>query len=282
MHESKLHFLKAVLGEDGANALSKAAARSQELGEALIPRTVLAWLNVASRYGYEGDLPGVTNTYLAFKKSETGFTGSVSVGDELYKFESSSLFHVAGAVLVAMGVSPDAIALNTKDLDIERLGKTIDCLVKARIVTDDLAKAAKPKTGGAGGGGKMPHGPPAAAIPPEAPTPPTPTAPKNKLPGQKAKKPPGPKPPKPIGSNTLGNKPPSASTLKVKKSELQKECRTCGFTQLRKEVPTGCMCFRDLFKSLSSTPTEDGFTFVLDAEWDEDATVTFLETIGRK
>jgi hypothetical protein len=76
MDGRKFQFLKAVLGEDGAKALAKAAERAPELGNALLPRTIMAWLGVASRDDFEGTIPGVENTYLQFTKAEAKYSGS--------------------------------------------------------------------------------------------------------------------------------------------------------------------------------------------------------------
>ena len=96
-------FLVATLGEDGATALSKAAERSPVLGPVLVPRAILAWLQLQQDANYEGELPGVTNSYLSFQKASgfqktltTGtptpdsFTGVIAVGDKSYGFEDAS------------------------------------------------------------------------------------------------------------------------------------------------------------------------------------------------
>lgn len=117
----------------------KASERSPALEHALVPRAILAWIKSASMY--DGDLPGVDGAVVSFEKSETGFAGSIGIGEGLYKFQSASVFHLAASVAVALGVSQDEDADDVRDLDLERLGKSIDILAKARRATVELAKA---------------------------------------------------------------------------------------------------------------------------------------------
>lgn len=140
MDDRKLKFLKAVLGEDGAKALAKAAERGPELENALLPRTIMSWLGLAARDDFEGRLPGVENTYLQFSKSEDRFSGSVAVGDEVYAFQQASILHLGACVAVALGADHERVSLRLRDLDIQRLGKNIDLLVKARVAVKELKK----------------------------------------------------------------------------------------------------------------------------------------------
>lgn len=140
MDPRKFKFLVSVLGADGAKALAKAAERSQELENALLPRTILAWLGIAARSDYEGGIPGVDNTYIQFQKSEDKFTGSISIGDDIYSFEDAALLHMASAVAVALGQDHERVSPGLRDMDIQRLGKNIDTLVKARVAVAELRK----------------------------------------------------------------------------------------------------------------------------------------------
>jgi hypothetical protein len=80
MNPTTFSFLKAVLGNDGAQALKKAIARDPRLEHYLVPRTLMGWL--ASRPQYEGHVPGVREVYLSFAKSEAGFEGSIGIGNQ--------------------------------------------------------------------------------------------------------------------------------------------------------------------------------------------------------
>ena len=141
MESRKYRFLQAVLGEDGARALAKASARSREIEPALLPRAIMAWLGSAGLGDYEGDIPGVPDTYLQFRKSEEGrFTGSVSIDRVVYTFKRASPLHLAASIAVAVGADQESLSPSLRDLDIQRLGKSLDTLVKARAVVAELRK----------------------------------------------------------------------------------------------------------------------------------------------
>lgn len=140
MNDRELRFMEGVLGANGARALFKAAERSAALKGALMPRTILAWLDLATRYQYEGELPGVENTYFTFKKNEAqGFDGAVSIGEDVFSFEKATVYHVAGSIAAALGSEPGAVD-GVKDLDLARLGRSIDLLAKAQVVAAELEK----------------------------------------------------------------------------------------------------------------------------------------------
>lgn len=133
MISRKLQFLQAVVGEDGARALSKAAERATELDQAIFPRTILAWLDVTASFGHEGTVPGVEVPF-NFKKSESGFDGSIAVNGELYRFRDVTLDHVAGCVAVALGLDHERVGSQARPEQIMKLGKSIDLLVKSQLV----------------------------------------------------------------------------------------------------------------------------------------------------
>lgn len=273
--------MSAVLGEDGAKALKKAAERSNALENALLPRTIFAWLNIATKYEYEGEIPGVHNTYVNFKKSDDGFSGSVTIGDDLYSFTNASMFHVAASVAVAIGVDGEHVGESIRDVDVERLGKSIDLLAKAKIVTKELQKSGAKKPKGAGedeeGTGKA-H----AATKPQAPEAPVPTQPLKQLARKGIKIPKIPKPPG-MAKPAKPAKPAKAPTsIKLSQSESKRACAMCGLTQFKGDRFAGCLCFRDLAKNAKSIKEGDSYTIQVGGDWDQDAIVTFLESIGRK
>lgn len=273
--DRKQQFLAAVLGDDGARALSKAAERSEELSGALLPRTVIAWLNLAQRFQYEGQLPGLENTHIAFAKSESvpdRYSGSVTIDDSVYDFENANIYHVAGAVALAVGAT-EADINGIRDLDVERLGKNIDLLAKTRLVTQTLAKATVAEIRKAAEG-------PGSAAAPNAPTPPaapTPTAPTTNASISITRK---KKPKLPKGMKKPAAPTPS-STLKLSEAEIKTECGVCGLTQIKGPRFAGCLCFRELAKSVKMTKTETGVVLELGQDWDGDAVITFLESVGR-
>lgn len=140
MDDRKYKFLVGVLGQDGASALKKAGERSPELGGAIFPRAVIAWLNVAGREQFEGSLPGVEDSYLHFSKSEGTFSGEVAVNDEVYTFEKANMVHLGACVAIALGADHEQISPRLRDLDLQKLGKNIDTIVKARVAMAELKR----------------------------------------------------------------------------------------------------------------------------------------------
>jgi GNAT superfamily N-acetyltransferase len=144
MDGRKLQFLRAVLGVEGAQALIKATERGPALESAIIPRTIMAWLGVASRSDFDDEIPGVPTAHLKFVKSENGYSGSIDIEADTYKFDSASVNHLGACVAVALGADCE-LDSEIRDLDIKRLGKSIDLLTKAQVVKDaqeeDLKKA---------------------------------------------------------------------------------------------------------------------------------------------
>jgi RimJ/RimL family protein N-acetyltransferase len=138
---SATDFLKAVLGTDGAQALEKAADRVPLLESVLVPRTIVAWLGSAVRVQYEGEIPGIANSYFAVRKSESDhLSGIVMVGDEAHSFENESLLYVAAAVGVAIGVNGQKLDPALRGQDLSKLGKSIDLLVRGRFASLLLAE----------------------------------------------------------------------------------------------------------------------------------------------
>jgi hypothetical protein len=282
MDARKLSFLQAVAGEDGANALAKAAAFGPDVEWAIFPRAVMAWLEAVSHIPYDADLPGVAGTRLKLSKNESTYSGCITLGSDLYTFRNASMFHVAGSVAVALGDDADhAPALVSPAL--AKLGKSIDLLVRSKT----LRKMAKPKGGAAGGKGIQLPGTAALPRPPEGPAPPIPTAPKpsgpaagTKTAGTPAKegdvKPGGTAKPAP-GTKPLPKKP----SLKVTKAEAAQPCPACGGTQFDGKKYSACMCFQDLAKAVKTTATEDGYILEFGSGWDQDAITTLAENLGK-
>jgi hypothetical protein len=111
MDGRKFQFLKAVLGDDGAKALAKAAERAPELGTRSCPGPSWpGWASPAVTTS-RAPSPAYENTYLQFTKSEAKYSGSVSVGDEVYSFEAATICISAPAwqwrsALIMSGCAP--------------------------------------------------------------------------------------------------------------------------------------------------------------------------------
>lgn len=252
-------FLKHVLGEDGQKAFEKANARLPTIEAALAPRTIISWLGTSIRMKYEGEIPGLENSYIAIQKSEEGFSGALTVGEHVHQFENEDLLHVAAAVAISLGLGDLQIDPAVKSTDISKLGKSIDMLVKARLVTRSVFEQLK-----------------------------KPLA-KDELPGKaaaprKPKEPEAPEAPVPVAPSTnKTTKPPMAKAAKelvVKKNEADHVCVDCGLKQFRRDRFVGCMCFRALAKSVTTKVQPDAYVLSLPrATWDEETIQTFMQAL---
>lgn len=139
--DKKDHFLTAVLGEDGRKALKKACVRNPELEAAILPRALWGWLASGVRSSYEGPIPGVEGTYISFKKSEENlYSGTVKFTEGPHSFANESLVYVGACMAVALGADGDRISKRLSDSKAEKLAKTIDTLVKAKVLVTELKK----------------------------------------------------------------------------------------------------------------------------------------------
>jgi len=131
-------FLAAALGPDGAAALRKAVDREPQLSSILIPRTIVGWLNFTTEYDYEGEIPGIENSYVQFQKTEAGFSGAISLEQGVYSFQNSSVYHLAAGIATALGLEPTDVDPSVRDTVLVKLGKSIDTLTKARVLMKEL------------------------------------------------------------------------------------------------------------------------------------------------
>ena len=303
---NRAQFLIQILGADAARALAKAASRSEYLAQVIVPRTILAMLEAVP--AYQGTVPGFDDCSLTYAKSETGFTGNVTLGEDFYKFESASIFHVAGAISTAMGL--DSLLFNSgRNTELQRLGKSIDLMAKSHWVGEELSKAEKKGTCEVCGGKGGKHEPrliaglvldcrndpkklkkedlekkaigegsgkSAGPVAPAAPTAPTASAAAPTTPQKLPKMGPSATPPKPA-------KPVTSSTVKLTRSEKTRACPVCSMKQFNADDKfVGCLCFRALAKSVEWTDHFDHVELRLGSEWDRETIVTFLEAVGRK
>lgn len=127
-------FLQEILGKDGAGALNRAVERIPELKSVLLPRVIVSWLSTMGKVGYDGEIPG-SNSYVSLIKSEdNGFTGALTIDNQLYSFENQDMLHVAASLGVALGLDFEPVNENIKIKELNNLGKSIDLLVKTQVV----------------------------------------------------------------------------------------------------------------------------------------------------
>jgi hypothetical protein len=277
----KYGFLKAVLGQDGAAALKKAADRLGGLEDAILPRAVLAWLSVAARNDYEGTIPGIDDSYLDFSKNQNGsYSGSIAMGEGVIPFYNATVFNLAASIALSLGA--EQFSDDYKDMDLVKLGKSIDIMAKAKFVSnaDELAKGAPgpahlgtkdeviqgpkgvpaPQTKQTAKGGKPIKAPkvaPRSAKLPQAKVP----ALKVKLPGAKA---------------------PSVAQKSFALSERagQDGCDECGLPLIKNGSFVGCMCFKDMARHVTLSKNQGKTYISFGQAIDEDGIATILESLG--
>lgn len=121
-------LFKSLLGDSGATVLERLLAT--ELSSYITPRVIVSWLRSAP----QGSVAIPTGCPLdSLNKIDATFTGQCLVKGVNYTFEKTSDIQVAAVVITALGV--ETHALTTKDINLAKLSKTIDCLVKAKIET---------------------------------------------------------------------------------------------------------------------------------------------------
>lgn len=129
-------FLIAVAGPSGAQALLKATERIPGLESVIVPRALVAWLNLVARTGFEGPIPGSPNSYCRLQKGEHGYTGAVTVGDFVHSFEDNTVLHTAASLAVSMGINSIPSDVGAEQL--QRLGKSLDLLIKAKAISESM------------------------------------------------------------------------------------------------------------------------------------------------
>lgn len=243
----RARFLAAVLGARGAAALAPVVKAEPALEAFLLPRAAVAWLGTVTEH--DGTIPG-TATRLVLRKTARGLSGVVDLGQP-YAFVDAPVHHVTAALTVALGAAPGRPDL--RDVELARLGKTVDALVKA---------------GGKARGAEHGTGVHAKPIAPEPPAAPTPTAPE--APGAKPRK----KPKLP--------RPPKTTEVKLTRTEATALCLTCR-TRHRLEGTAWrpCHCLAGLSKA-EARVAGDAVVLVLGQDWDRDATITLLDVVGRR
>jgi hypothetical protein len=230
-------FLAGTLGNDGAKALERAVTKQPEIASYLLPRVVLGWVSMQKSGEYEGEIPGVDDSYCSFTKTDQGFSGSITNTEGLLKFHDQDSYNLAATIALALGF--EAEPFKGTDNALYRLGKSIDALLKAHEITNQLTE----KT-------ELPG---RTAAPQQQQAPAEPESPQKQPPMAR-------------------NKPklPKLPTLKVEKSEAGRECPDCGGTRFRDDKFVGCLCWRDLAKSVRTTVYMDGYVLEFTKEADRD------------
>ena len=270
-------FTQAVLGQTAADVLYKAGERSVALGSVLGPRVVVGWLEVIGRNDYDGSIPGQPGSILKFSKNQGLYDGTLTIGGSVYGFSNATLTHLAATLSVALGVN-QPVSKALKDSDLVGLGRSIDLLVRARVLQlskkEPCCKNAcvdcggceeHSETKGHGAGCKLW---------------------KEETGGQQcgaAAAPRGPKPPEgpePQKKAPVQARPPKMQTLSITKAQSEQKCSVCQAASFRRGEFAGCYCLRDLAKSAASVPQGDGFQVTFGPEWTESNLKVLMDIMG--
>lgn len=264
-------FLDAILGQDGAAALRKTAERSSPLASALLPRSIMSWLTLAGRWGYEGEIPGVPGSWLRFHKTEQDtFQGCIEAGGEQYDFDHASLTHLAACTAVCLGMDARPIDPALKPQDVERLGKNLDLLVMTRFV--NFLKSREETAGECSCQGecsceetsspdleKAPQEQPGQPAGARQPIKPAMAVPQAKQPRQNPTRPP---------------------TMKVTKHQVDRPCQVCDGRQFENGSFQGCYCLKDLSRFVKAERNGDGFVLHFGSEWSANDIAVLVDMMG--
>lgn len=127
-------LLKELVGEEGVNALYKAANSNPDILGVFIPRAILAWVDALSRVEYEGNFPGTKNGYVEINKSENGYTGKINIDNFSYLFKDEGVSHIAASVLVGLNLDISDSLCAANNVILSKLGKSLDSLVKMQFL----------------------------------------------------------------------------------------------------------------------------------------------------
>lgn len=255
------NFLKSVLGEEGLQAFGRVSQKMPAMQNILAPRTILSWLTLAVRTNYDGQIPGIDNTYISLTKSDNGISGVVVSGGESYEFVNDDILDVASTLTMSMGINDISIDPLLKNTDISKLGKSIDTLVKARVILNNSSKEESSTEESKIDKVEEPGG---AAAPKKPKQPEMPQVPQAVAPTMN-------KPMKTVSKSF---------ELHIKKSQSEKLCPECGIKQFRADRFAGCMCFKFLAKTVSTKVVNDGYLLSLSkSAWDSETIQTLIASL---
>lgn len=234
-----INLFKYILGDSGGTAMDRLL--KTELGPYLTPRIIVGWLR-SNKLGTI-NVPDCCPLQ-ELSKSINGYNGSAKFSELDYNFNNADEKHVAAVIAVSLN---QKISTNLpRDIDLARLAKTIDALIKIQKKPDNLT-----------------HDTTTVAEPIEQ-TPPIPTQPANQPQVQKRR--------------TI----PKIPALKLSESNSQNLCKTCGEKSFINSKYTGCYCFKPLAKSVKTIKITNGYKLLLGQAWDDDAVLALMENLNAK
>jgi hypothetical protein len=253
-------FLEKILGPDYKALLP---LLKTNLEGVVVARSTVAWLK-------EAPLGDLSCGVLLLSKSETGVTGVIEFEGSDYMFSDASPEHAAAAITLSLGVTLEKNVI--KDLNLAKLGKTIDLMVKSinkkkSVDEPEIGRFAQPIKP------KLPE--PVLRQIPQIKTKGRVTSIPNTQPQQLKPDPRAIQPP-------LTPIKPGLPKIKLSEKEMGKKCGVCGKAQVSDKKFVGCSCLKGLSKSVKSHLIPDGLLLSFGGDWDKESVVTLLEMVGRE
>jgi hypothetical protein len=210
-------------------------------------------MEFASRWGYEGEVPGLPGSYLHLAKNEGGLEGEVRMGKAQHTFKGADLALAAASVCVALSADlpPDE---DLRDAELVKLGKNIDILIATRAAA--LAKAEESTSSEEDSSEESSDDLEKAGF----------TAPGKQAEQRAPSGPQGEGFTAPVPTQVARKKPRRAG-LKLTQSEATSKCSVCEEPQFRGDRFVGCYCLRDLAKHAEADAVDGGYRLTFDPEF---------------
>ena len=219
-------LLTTLLGKEGTQAL-ETLLKSEDLASFIIPKAIVSWLQKAE-YG-SLSLDG----FDSLQKTGYGYSGTSKVGNLDYVFDKVTEQQVAAIVSVRLEKTMSPLV---KEIDLARLSKTIDLLIKAQK--------------------------PAKIEPVEA-----------KVAVDGPKKPEAPMPPVAPNETVYRNNTVKKSFM-VSEKDTKTKCKLCGKSQFKDGKFSGCVCVRSLAKSVDTKLVGARYKLTFGSDLGEDEILT--------
>jgi len=237
-------FFETLLGKQGFTVMESLAKSSTDLASYITPRVIVSWLR-QSKYGTI-NLPK-SCPIQSLEKTGYGFNGEALVKGLSYSFNKATEEQIAAIISVA--TDSNVHDVDFKDVNLARLAKTIDALVKVQINQYEHTEVAKPL---------------------EPLTPQEPTQPNNNP--TKTAKPQDPR----IKTSRI---PRIKKKITIAKSDTNKICQLCQQKMFTANQFTGCSCFKPLAKNIISTVTDSSVVLSFSEDLDNDAVLTIISVL---
>ena len=255
-----LCFFKSLLGAQGFSVLETLTKANPDLESYLSPRIIVGWLRQAE-YG-KFNLP--SNCPISkLVKNGYGYDGVSNIGNIDYVFEHSSEEHVAAIIAIATDNIVKSVEL--KAVDLAKLAKTIDLLLKANkkpAAADQIGHTETAK--------------PLEATPAE---PAMPTQPKQvakkvlKIPKVVKKE---------VDSEEEEEPKKLQKPLKLKKAQVTINCNVCCKKFFIKDNFEGCDCFKELAKNITTSVVNECYVLNFNQNCDTDAVLALVEIFNAR